>query len=32
MKTIHENANEKVPIILVGNKEDLVNDRKVSKD
>ena len=30
MENIHENANVDVPIVLVGNKIDLVDDRKVS--
>jgi GTPase SAR1 family protein len=30
MKKINENTN--VPVILVGNKNDLVNERKISYD
>ena len=29
MKRIDENAEENIPVILVGNKADLVNERKV---
>ncbi len=32
LKRIQENAYEDVPIILVGNKADLVSDRKVTKE
>ena len=32
MKRIDENAKENIPIILVGNKADLVNDREVLKE
>ena len=30
MEHIHENASVDIPIVLVGNKIDLVEDRKVS--
>ena len=29
MKRIYENTEENIPVILVGNKTDLVHDRKV---
>ena len=32
MKKIYENANEDIPIILVGNKVDLANQRNVFKE
>ena len=32
MKKIDEYANENVPIVLVGTKADLVNEREVTKD